>query len=72
MNELSNMIGQPECCEAPKPMDVAASINDKLSNKKRRLEAELAETNAAIEALEQHPDVAKVLTLVGRAIAGRY
>lgn len=72
MNELNSVLG---CCDE-KPIstccDVATTITDKLVNKKRRLETELAETNAALEALQSHPDVAKVLTLVGRAIGGRY
>lgn len=66
------MIGEAQCEVTKQAVDVQASINDKLINKKRRLEAELAETNAALEALEQNPEVAKVLTLVGRAIGGRY
>lgn len=72
MNTLGSLVGETQCEVTKSAVDVATTINDKLTSRKRRLEAELAETNAALEALEQHPDVAKVLTLVGRAIGGRY
>ena len=51
-------------------MDVVTTINDKLVSKKRRLESELADVNAALDALQEHPEVAKVLSLVSKA-AGR-
>ena len=72
MNELLSMIGREDCSPKSIACDVETTITDKLTNKKRRLESQLAETNAALEALQNHPDVAKVLTLVGRAIGGNY
>lgn len=50
------------CC------DIETTITSKLINRKKRLEIELSETNAALKALEDHPDVCEVLTLVGKAI----
>jgi len=47
---------------------VATTIADKLNSRKRRLEIELSETNAALDSLQKHPEVAEVLTLVGKAI----
>lgn len=74
MNELNSIMTGTADCESPKTIscDVATTINDKLASKKRRLETELAETNAALQALQDHPEVAKVLTLVGKAMGGRY
>lgn len=51
-------------------MEVVTTINDRLVYEKRRLESELADVNAALDALQQHPEVAKVLSLVSKA-AGR-
>lgn len=53
---------EPKCCE------VETTLTMRLINKKKRLELELSETNEALEALESHPDICKVLTLVGKAI----
>jgi hypothetical protein len=50
--------------------EVVTTINDRLVSKKRRLESELADVNAALDALQEHPEVAKVLSLVSKA-AGR-
>ncbi len=58
------------CCE--KPVEVCDnSIPQRLHSRRRSLEMQLAETNAAIEAMEKNPEVATVLTLVSKAI-GRY
>ena len=57
----------PEKC-----MDVQTNLNDTLTNRRRRLQLQLAEVNAAIEALEQHPEVANVLNLVGKAIGRNF
>ena len=59
-------------CQEPKSCEVATTITDRLTSKKRKLETELAETNAALEALQANPEVARVLTLVGKAMGGRY
>lgn len=62
----------PECCETKQACDVATTINDRLATKKRRLEQELAETNEALDALNKNPEVARLLTLVGRSLGSRY
>lgn len=46
------------------------SVIEGLYSRKKGLEAQLADVNAAINALEQHPEVADVLTLLGKV--GRY
>lgn len=48
--------------------EVVTTINDKLQSKKRRLESELADINAALDALAANPEIARVLTLVGKAV----
>ncbi len=58
-------------CET-KSLDVASTLNDSLAYKKRQLETKLAETNAAIAALQEHPEVADVLTKVGKALGRSY
>lgn len=44
------------------------SILQRLEQKKSRLELQLKEVNDAIKALQVNPEVANVLTLVGKAI----
>lgn len=51
-----------ECC------DMATTINQQLARRKTRLTTELAQVDAAIEALEKNPGVAEVLNTVGKAI----
>ena len=58
------------CCDS-KICESSNSIPDRLHSRKRSLEAQLAETNAAIDAMQKNPEVATVLTLVAKAI-GRY
>lgn len=41
---------------------------DRLEQKKRYLEAELTNVNAALDALTAHPDIEKVFELVGLAL----
>lgn len=41
---------------------------DRLEQKKRHLEAELTNVNAALDALTAHPDIEKVFELVGLAL----
>lgn len=64
-----DLITNDPCCDA-KVCD-SSDIPSRLMGRKRALEAQLAETNAAIEAMEKNPEVATVLTLVSKAI-GRY
>jgi chaperonin cofactor prefoldin len=48
--------------------EVENTVTDRLVNEKRRLESKLADVNAALDALKANPEVAKVLTLVGKAV----
>jgi len=57
------------CDESPK-MCIKPDLKDGLVSKKVRLEAQLADINNAIAALESNPEVARLLELVGKA--GRY
>lgn len=43
------------------------TVRERLENQKRNLEAELATINEAIAALDQNPEVERVLTILGRA-----
>ena len=43
------------------------SIKERLQSKQARLEKQLADTNAALEAMEANPEVAKVMELVMKA-----
>lgn len=75
MNELNSIMSgtcETPCDSKPTSCDIATTLNDRLAAKKRRLETELSETNAALQALQDHPDVAKVLTLVGKAMSGHF
>ena len=49
---------------APRKM----TTRDRLEASKRHLEAELTNVNAALKALDEHPDIDKVLELVSRAL----
>lgn len=48
--------------------DRQPSAREQLTRKKQNLERQLGDVNAAIQALDDHPDVEKVLTLVGRTV----
>jgi chaperonin cofactor prefoldin len=64
------MDSQTGCCEEIAPMPkqlVKPDLKEGLINRQTRLKQQLAEVDAAITALEEHPEVAKVLELVGRA-----
>ncbi len=52
----------------PESVEVATTINDRLYSKKRRLELELKEVDEALEALNANPEIARVLTLVSKAV----
>lgn len=49
-------------------LDRAPSAREQLNSRKKRLEQELEDVNAAIQALDENPEVEKVLTLVGRTV----
>lgn len=49
-------------------VDRMPSAREQLTRKKQNLERQLEDVNAAIQALDDHPDVEKVLTLVGRTV----
>ena len=55
---------QEEC--SPKQC-VKPKLKEGLIHRKTRLESQLADINAAIEALNKNPEVARVLELVGKA-----
>lgn len=60
-----------DSCEQLQPIaacEVANTVTDRLANEKRRLESKLADVSAALDALNANPEVAKVLTLVGKAV----
>jgi hypothetical protein len=48
--------------------ELTNTVTDRLTSEKRRLESKLADVNAALDALAANPEVAKVLTLVGKAV----
>jgi hypothetical protein len=57
-----NEVMQRDSCE------VVTTINDRLQTKKLRLESELADVNSALDALNANPEIARVLTLVSKAV----
>lgn len=62
------MFDQPEtACEAKPLMEVKQTISGKLAEKKARLESQLAEVNAALDALTKNPEVANLFDLVVKA-----
>ena len=60
----------PKCSTGLAAYDVdrMPTAREQLDSKKKRLEAQLLDVNEAIKALDDHPDVEKVLTLVGRTV----
>lgn len=48
--------------------EIATTINDRLKSKKLRLESELKDVNEALDALNANPEIARVLSLVGKAV----
>ncbi len=59
--QLGNVAGSAVDCRMPSPLEA-------LQSKALRLADELSETNDAIKALQDNPEVARVLELVGRAL----
>ncbi len=48
--------------------EIATTINDRLKSKKLRLESELKDVTDALDALNANPEIARVLSLVGKAV----
>lgn len=48
-------------------MDRQPTAREQLNRKKQNFERQLKEVDAALAALDEHPEVEKVLDLVGRA-----
>lgn len=65
---LNKMI-QTECCDATTKECCSPenAISDRLLNRKRRLELQLAEVTEALDALQKNPEIQRVLDLVARA-----
>ena len=64
--ELMNM--QKEQASMMAGMPKQMTPRERLEQKKRHLEAELTNVNAALDALTAHPDIEKVFELVGLAL----
>lgn len=52
--------------QTPVGMLKQATIEERLINKKSRLEHELKEVNEALEALQANPEITKVLCLISK------
>lgn len=57
---------QCEPCNTTVGMLKQATIEERLINKKSRLEYELKEVNEALEALQANPAISKVLCLISK------
>lgn len=69
VTSIQESIGANQCCGqalTPNQAD-SPSLLQTLQRRKLEHEARLADLNAAIRALEENPDVMKVLELVARA-----
>lgn len=53
-------------CDTPIGMIKQATIEERLINKKSRLEYELKEVNEALEALQANPEITRVLCLISK------
>jgi hypothetical protein len=60
---IGNALSQ---CDSPKAC-VQLDLRGNLTESKNRLEQRLADVNAAIDALDKNPEVARLLELVGKA-----
>lgn len=60
------MYNDSQVCEA-RTVGNSSSIQGNLERKKQRLEAELKDVNAALDALNANPEVAKLMELVVKA-----
>ena len=68
VGELINYGGGNPKCETSRLEE--PTVTDNLKMKKANLEKQLADVNAAIDALESNPGVEKVLNLISKT--GRY
>lgn len=66
MDNYGMLAAQKAACEVSAPRMMTP--RDRLEQKKRHLEAELTNVNAALDALTAHPDIEKVFELVGLAL----
>lgn len=66
MDPLRNLASMQECCDSPKQV-MSPSVLENLIRRKTQLEDSLARVNAAIEALQENPQVSKVLELLAKA-----
>lgn len=48
--------------------DKTPTAREQLATKKKRLTEQLAQVDAALEALDANPEIERVLTLVGRTV----
>lgn len=67
MDVLRNIGMDTVQCESPKQA-ISPSPLDTLKRTKIQLEAKLKDVDEAIAALEAHPEIEKVITLLGKAI----
>lgn len=65
---MSNYPESGMCLSEDAKMDRQPSAREQLTRKKQNMEKQLEDVNAAIQALDDHPEVEKVLTLVGRTV----
>lgn len=65
--ELGMYTGGPECNVKESICGSDSSITGDLTRKKQRLETQLSEVNAALDALKDNPELTKVLELVSKA-----
>jgi len=64
------MMGQEVCCADDSPKSLCGSdesITGQLTRKKQRLERELNDVTQALDALNNNPELTKVLELVNKA-----
>lgn len=66
MNAFDNGPGEVKQMSSPKQL-VKPDLKMDLLNRKQHVERQLEDINAAIKALDDYPEVAKVLELVGKA-----
>ena len=63
-NQLAGLPTSETCCDGPKHIN--PSITERLTGRKNRLIHELAQVEAALNALNDHPEVQKVMDLVAK------
>ncbi len=62
------MDGYNHLAECAVKQDRSPTAREQLVRKKTQFERQLTEVNEAIAALDEHPEIEKVLTLVGRTV----